>query len=112
MNIKTFTKFAAPVALGLSASAAMAGSGGSEFSELQTLLEDWSKGVLGRILAVGALIVGISFGLVRQSVIAAVIGIAMAVVLYYGPTVIDNIVSVTATDAVAGQVAQLTNGLL
>ena len=74
MNIKTLTKFATPVVLGASASAAMAGTGGSEFSDVATLLEEWSQGVLGKILALGALIVGIAFGLVRQSVVAAVIG--------------------------------------
>jgi len=30
-------------------------------------------------------------GVVRQSLMAAVIGIAMAIALYYGPVVIDNI---------------------
>ena len=105
-----FVKLAAPVALGVSAATAMAGSGGSEFSQLQDLLEGWSEGVLGRILAVGALLVGICFGLVRQSVVAAVIGISMAVVLSYGPTVIGNIFTATA-DASVQQIAGLANGL-
>ena len=110
MNIKTLTKFATPVVLGASASAAMAGTGGSEFSDVATLLEEWSQGVLGKILALGALIVGIAFGLVRQSVVAAVIGISMCVILYYGPTVIDGIMSAT-TDAAVSQIAQFSNGL-
>ena len=110
MNIKTLTKFATPVVLGASASAAMAGTGGSEFSDVATLLEEWSQGVLGKILALGALIVGIAFGLVRQSVVAAVIGISMCVILYYGPTVIDGIMSAT-TNATVSQIAQFSNGL-
>ena len=105
-----FVKLAAPAALGVSAATAMAGSGGTEFSQLQDLLEGWSEGVLGRILAVGALLVGICFGLVRQSVVAAVIGISMAVVLSYGPTVIGNIFTATA-DASVQQIAGLANGL-
>ena len=104
-----FVKLAAPVALGVSAATAMAGSGGTEFSQLQDLLEGWAEGVLGRILAVGALLVGICFGLVRQSVVAAVIGISMAVVLSYGPTVIGNIFTATA-DASVQQIAGLANG--
>ena len=109
MNTK-FIKFAAPVVLGASASAAMAGTGGSEFSDVATLLEEWSQGVLCKILALCALIVGIAFGLVRQSVVAAVIGISMCVILYYGPTVIDGIMSAT-TDAAVSQIAQFSNGL-
>ena len=110
MNTK-FIKFAAPVVLGASASAAMAGTGGSEFSDVATLLEEWSQGVLGKILALGALIVGIAFGLVRQSVVAAVIGISMAIVLQYGPDVIEGIVTSTATGADLAQVALLDNGM-
>ena len=110
MNFKALTKFAAPVVLGAAASVAMAGTGGTEFNELKDLLEGWSEGILGRILAVGALLVGICFGLVRQSVVAAVIGISMAVVLSYGPTVIGNIFTATA-DASVQQIAGLANGL-
>ncbi|MGN1149679.1 MAG: TraA family conjugative transfer protein [Sutterella sp.] len=109
MDFKSLAKFAAPAALALSAASAMAGTGGSEFSELNDLFEGWSEGILGRILAVGALIIGISFGLVRQSVVAAVVGIAMAVVLSYGPTVIGNILTATADGS--AQVAQLANGM-
>ena len=110
MNMK-FLKYSLTALLGASATAAMAGSGGTEFSALEDLLTEWAQGVLGRILAIGALIVGIAFGLVRQSVIAAVIGIAMAVVLFYGPTVITNIVAAAADGSTLDAVSQLTNGL-
>ena len=65
----------------------------------------------GRIIALGALIVGIAFGLVRQSVVAAVIGISMAIVLQYGPDVIEGIVTSTAAGADLAQVALLDNGM-
>lgn len=111
--MKNILKYAAPIALvALAAASAHAGTGGSEFADLKDLLEGWAQGVLGRILAVGSLIVGIAFGLVRQSVIAAVVGVAMAVVLSYGPTVIGNIVSTTADGALIAQVATLANGLI
>ena len=85
--------------------------GGSEFEEIWTLIQGWSQGVLGRIIALGALIVGIAFGLVRQSVVAAVIGISMAIVLQYGPDVIEGIVTSTAVGAQAAQVMALDNGM-
>ena len=107
-----FVKYAAPVAAMTIAGAAVAGTGGTEFSDLKDLFEGWSKGILGRILAVGALLIGIAFGLVRQSVVAAVIGIAVAVVLSYGPTVISNIITATAAGASIAQVAALGNGML
>ena len=92
------------------ASAALA-SGGSEFSSIYSTITDWTQGVLGKILAVGGLLVGIAFGLVRQSVIAAVIGLAMAMVLFYGPDVIDSIMGATASGLSADAVAGLVNGL-
>lgn len=116
MKMKTFGKVA--VALGLMAgvTAVYAGVGGTtpggdEFSDIWDLIQGWSQGVLGRIIALGALIVGIAFGLVRQSVVAAVIGISMAIVLQYGPDVIEGIVTATAADATPAQVQMLENGM-
>ena len=105
-----FLKIAAPVVAGAVATTAMAGTGGTEFSSVESLLTDWTEGTVGKILAIGALLVGIAFGLVRQSIVAAVVGISMAIVLNYGPTVIGGIFTAT-TDASAAQVAQLANGL-
>lgn len=92
--------------------AAGAGGGADDaFADVYDLLVSWTTGTLGKIIAVGALLVGIGFGLVRQSVVAAVIGIAMSLVLSYGPDVIDGIFGATATaDAVAGATA-ISNGL-
>lgn len=74
------------------------------------MIEGWATGTLGKIIALAALIVGIGFGLVRQSVIAAVIGISMALVLNFGPSVISNILTATGEVDMAG-VAMLGNGL-
>ncbi len=111
MNAKFF-KFALPAIFAAGAAAAVAGTGGAEFTDLNTLFKEWSEGILGRILAVGALLIGIAFGLVRQSVIAAVIGISVAIVVSYGPTVISNIVTATAAGAGLADVAMLANGLI
>ncbi len=116
MNLKSFGKVALACGLFAGAAAVYAGvggtaPGGSEFDDIWTLIQGWSQGVLGRIIALGALIVGIAFGLVRQSVVAAVIGISMAIVLQYGPDVIEGIVTSTAVGADLAQVALLDNGM-
>ena len=115
MNFKSFGKAALTFGLFAGAMAAYAGvngnaPGGSEFDSIWELIQGWSQGVLGRIIALGALIVGIAFGLVRQSVVAAVVGISMAIVLQYGPDVIEGIVTSTAVGADMAQMALLDNG--
>ena len=114
MNKQTLLKATVTVALigGITYAYAAGGSaGGTEFNDVWTLLKGWSQGVLGKIIALGALIVGIAFGLVRQSVVAAVVGIAMALVLQYGPDVIDGIVGATAMDTTTAQVMVIDNGM-
>lgn len=101
----------AGLSLAVCAVSVYAGNGGDEFQQVYDLLEEWSTGTLGKIIALGALIVGIGFGLVRQSVIAAVVGIAMALVLNFGPTVISGIITGTADHAAAAAVMTLGNGL-
>lgn len=116
MNKKTAVQWAAALALTLGvAGAAWAGGdggavGGEEFQDIWDLLQGWTQGILGRIIALGALIVGIAFGLVRQNIIAAVVGIAMAIVLQYGPDVIEGIMTGT-TDAPVELVLELDNGM-
>lgn len=89
----------------------VAGDGGTEFDAVYDMLEGWATGTLGKIIALSALIVGIGFGLVRQSVIAAVIGISMALVLNFGPSVIGGILTATGEGADLAGVALLANGL-
>lgn len=82
-----------PVAvLAAGATSAFAASD-SDFEEVFQLLADWSQGSLGKLVSLAAVIVGVGIGIVRQSIMAAVIGIAMAVVVQYAPTIIGNIVS-------------------
>ena len=63
----------------------------TDFQSVVALLTGWSQGTQGRTLALGMFVVGIAAGIVRQSVMAAVAGIAGALVLNYGPTVIDSV---------------------
>lgn len=86
-----------PVAvLGLSATSAFAGSD-ADFEDVFQLLSDWSQGSLGKLVSLAAVIVGVGIGIVKQSIMAAVIGIAMAVVVQYAPTIIGSIVSGSGT---------------
>ena len=116
MNIKSIGKVALACGLFASAAAVYAGvggttPGGSEFDDIWTLIQGWSQGVLARVLPLGGLSVGMAFGVVRQCVGAAVIGISMAIVLQYGPDVIEGIVTSTAVGADLAQVALLDNGM-
>jgi len=83
----------ATAALALSATDAMAGTGGTEFDDIYTLLVGWTQGTLGKIIALGMFLVGLSSGIINQSIVAVVVGIGGALSLYYGPTVISGVVS-------------------
>jgi len=85
------TALAAPAALVLGT--AIAGSGGSEFAGIVTQLTDWLEGGLGQVLALGALAVGLGIGIVQQSIMSVVVGIAMAIAVFYGPGVMTGIVT-------------------
>ena len=72
---------------------AMAGTNGNEFSDVWTTLSEWSQGTLGKIIALGMVLTGLGMGVVRQSIVGVVVGIAGGLALYNAPTVIDGIVS-------------------
>lgn len=119
MNIRKIAKFtavggavSAASATALAATGVGAVSGvaanDTDFDEVWELLVGWTQGALGKVLALGALILGIGFGLVRQSVAAAAVGLGMAIVLQYGPYVINQIIG---ADAAPAAVAQFDNGL-
>ena len=119
MNIKKMAKFALVGGAVAAASASVLAASGvgqvdgvttntTDFDEVWELLVGWTQGALGKVLALGALILGIGFGLVRQSVAAAAVGLSMAVVLQYGPYVINQIIG---ADAVPVAITQFDNGL-
>ena len=89
-TIKTALLLAVAVSLPLQA---MAGAGGTEFTQVYDQLTGWANGTLGKVLGVAALLVGLGVGVIKQSVIAAVVGIAMALTTGFGPGVIDGVVS-------------------
>jgi len=83
--------FAAPAAVVLGT--AVAGSGGTEFGGIATQLTDWLEGGLGQVLALGSLAVGLGIGIVQQSIMSVVVGIAMAIAVFYGPGVLTGIIT-------------------
>lgn len=74
---------------------AQAGTGGTEFEDIYTLITDWSQGFLGRILALGIILVGLGIAVVSRSMLPIAGGIVAALVLFTAPTVIDGILTVT-----------------
>jgi conjugal transfer pilus assembly protein TraA len=74
---------------------AMAGTGGTEFDDIYTLLVGWTQGTLGKIISLSMLLVGLAGGIVNQSIISVVVGIGGALVLYYAPTVVNGVVAAT-----------------
>ncbi len=94
----------APVALAAAAlvllaalapEAVLAGTGGTEFSSTYTLLTGWMTGILGRIIAITFIIVGLVAGVMRQSIMGFVVGIAAGLGVFVAPNIIDGIVTAT-----------------
>ncbi|WP_019334801.1 TraA family conjugative transfer protein [Pseudomonas syringae] len=75
------------VAMGLDA---VAGSD-STFAEIVTSLDGWMTGSLGKVFALGALGTGLAIGVVKQSVMSVVVGVAVALSASVGPGVLTNI---------------------
>jgi conjugal transfer pilus assembly protein TraA len=72
---------------------AFAGTDGDDFADIYTKLQQWSQGSLGKVVSLGMFLVGLSIGVIQQSIIAVVIGISGAMALYYGPNIISSVVS-------------------
>lgn len=110
ITVKQATAGAALFAL--AAGAAYAGQGGDEFSGVWDTLVEWSQGTLGRIIAMAMILVGLVAGVVRQSIMGLVIGVAAGMGLYNASSVIEALMTATtvASDK-ASKVMQLTNGL-
>lgn len=94
MNLnKSLKNSLAPIMLAVVASSsAMAGTD-TTFDTIYTEIRGWAEGSLGKLLAVSAFLIGMGIGLVRQSAIAVVLGLAFALIFAFGPGIIDNIVT-------------------
>ena len=73
----------------------LAGAGGAEFQGAYDMLTSWMTGILGRIIAVTFIVVGLVAGVMRQSIMGFVVGIAAGLGVFVAPDIIDNIVTAT-----------------
>jgi conjugal transfer pilus assembly protein TraA len=80
------------IVMGIRAAAAHAGTD-TTFDDLNTLMSDWSKGSLGKALALIALLLGIGIAAARQSFAALFAGVGVAAGAAIGPGVIDQVVT-------------------
>ena len=90
-KIASFATIAAPALV--VTGAAVAGGGGAEFDVAVAQMVDWLEGGLGQLLSLAALAVGLGIGIVQQSIMAVVVGIGMAIAVFYGPGILTGIIS-------------------
>ena len=88
-------KLAGIVGLAALSGVALATAADTDFSAVVTQLTNWTDGSLGKVLALAIFVVGMAAGVIRQSLMAAVAGIAGAMVLSYGPAIITNVFGAT-----------------
>ncbi|MDD1010999.1 MULTISPECIES: TraA family conjugative transfer protein [Pseudomonas] len=106
-NIQVENKMAAPfakidkkamlvmAAIGLAAAVDVTAGSDSTFTTIVTNLDDWMTGSLGKVFALGALGTGLAIGVVKQSVMSVVTGVAVALSASVGPGVLTNIFTAT-----------------
>ncbi|MFA5027480.1 MAG: TraA family conjugative transfer protein [Candidatus Methylomirabilota bacterium] len=82
----------AAVLVSLRAATAYAGND-ITFDELNDLIANWTKGSLGKALALIALVLGIGVAAARQSFGALFGGVGVAAAASIGPGVIDQVIS-------------------
>lgn len=95
MNRKTNIVLAGTILFLLVAGTAFAGTGGTEFQNLYTWINDVVTGYFGRAVSVAAVGVGAIMSIARVNPIPILAGIGFAVFLQYTPTIITGILSAT-----------------
>jgi conjugal transfer pilus assembly protein TraA len=79
------------LALGaVAAGQAVAGTD-TTFGTVVTQLDNWMTGSLGKVFAIGSLGVGLAIGIVQQSIMSVVTGVAIALAGSIGPGVLSGI---------------------
>lgn len=86
-------KFALPAVVALVAVGSASAGTDTTFDTIYNTVKAWAEGSLGKLLAVSAFIIGMGIGLVRQSVMAIVLGLAFALIMFYGPAIMESIVT-------------------
>lgn len=90
--MKKYAIIALAMCLSLYAVSAMAGTGGTEFTEIYTTIQGWAQGYLGKTIALAAFVVGMALGITQQSIMAIALGIGGGIAVYYTPNIIDSLV--------------------
>lgn len=83
------------VALLVTMSSARAGVTGTEFQATYELIVGWAKGYLGKIFAVAAFLIGCGFSAARQNPMPAIFGLVLALIIGFGPGLIESILTAT-----------------
>ncbi len=66
-------------------------TGTSDFAEIYGRLVGWIKGDLGRTLSISFVLIGLAYGMARNSLIGFATGVGAAVGLQVTPTIINSI---------------------
>lgn len=74
---------------------AHAGVTGTEFQATYDMVVGWAKGYLGKLFAVAAFLVGCGFSAARQNPLPAIFGLVLALVIGFGPALIESILTAT-----------------
>lgn len=90
MKLKNAGKYAAGAALLAASNAAMAATTGNEFKSLSDMLKAWAEGYLGLALALAAFVIGLAVGLMKQTIMPAIVGIGVGLAATLGPTIIGS----------------------
>ena len=91
MTKKQKIQFAVMCFLGLVAIPTMAATTGTEFQAMADMVIGWVEGYLGILLAVTALTIGIAAGVMKSTIMPAIVGIAVALACVMGPGIIQGI---------------------
>jgi conjugal transfer pilus assembly protein TraA len=76
------------------AGSAMAGTD-TAFDDVTTQIRNWSEGSMGKVIAGSIFLVGIATGVMKQSIMAVVPGVAAAMALNYAPSIIEGLLTAT-----------------
>ena len=66
-------------------------SGSKDFADIYGRLVGWIKGDLGRTLSIAFVLIGLAYGMARQSLLGFATGVGAAVGLQVTPTIINSI---------------------
>jgi conjugal transfer pilus assembly protein TraA len=83
------------LATGVFAASAYAGTTGTEFQGFFDLIQGWTTGYLGKGLALAAFLLGAALGMVKGTMLPALVGIGFAIMFTVGPGVINGMLTAT-----------------